>query len=77
MQRKLNRWIMGVLAALALVSGNLLFDLSGIRISTSIVTGLIYATSVFGFLYLYSGLVAFATSVVKPNTSSRQPPTST
>jgi hypothetical protein len=74
MERKLNRWVLGGVVALAGVSGNLLFSLADIQMAKSLVTTLIYATSVFGFLYLYSGLAAFPISIFKPETSSRQPP---
>jgi hypothetical protein len=72
MQRKQNIWIFGGIVALALVCGNLLFNLADIQMAKSLVTTLIYATSVFGFLSLYSGLAAFAMSM-----PSRKPPTST
>jgi hypothetical protein len=75
MERKLNRWFMGAIAALALFRGNLLFDLSKFQIAKFLVTTIIYATSVFGFLYLYSGSAAFAMSIFKPETSFRPPPT--
>jgi hypothetical protein len=51
MEWKRNKWILGGVAALALISGNLLFRVAGIPLAKSLFTTLIYATSVFGFLY--------------------------
>jgi hypothetical protein len=70
MSRKFNVWVLGSLAALSLISSNLLFRFAGISMARSLSTTLIYATSVFGFLYLYSEALFLATKLYKANSNT-------
>jgi hypothetical protein len=69
MERKQNRWILSLIVAFSLISATQLFDYAGLRVSRPFANGVIFFTSVFGFLYLYTGLLT-AARLIRPKPAS-------
>jgi hypothetical protein len=65
MERKQNWWILSLIVAFSLISATQLFDYAGLRISRPFANGVIFSTSVFGFLYFYTGLLT-AARLIRP-----------
>jgi hypothetical protein len=71
MDRKQNTWITCALLVPATLSAGLLFSLAEIHVDT-LLTAVVYATSVGGFFYLYLSATTFALKIPKSKASSDQ-----
>jgi hypothetical protein len=58
MERKQNRWILGAIVGLALISATQLFSFAGLPLSRPLVNAVIFGASVFGLVYIYSALAS-------------------